>query len=255
VNALFRLGDDLVARLPLAPEWRTDTEHEWRLLPWLSRRSTAVRLPQPVFKGQPTARYPFAWSVYGWIEGAAYEDALVDDEVEAARTLARFVAELRSLDVEDDAPAGGREPLHELDLETREAIRHSAGVIDADAAMTVWEQALDASGWHRERVWIHTDLLPPNLLVNGGRLIAVIDFGGAGAGDPASDLTAAWATFGPAGRAAYREALAPNDDAWSRGRGIALHQAAMIIPYYAETNPRFVDVARRTIEQILDDAL
>jgi hypothetical protein len=29
----------------------------------------------------------------------------------------------------------------------------------------------------------------------------------------------------------------------------------MIIPYYRETNPAFVALARRTIEQIIDDAL
>jgi Phosphotransferase enzyme family len=53
-------------------------------------------------------------------------------------------------------------------------------------------------------VWIHTDLLRPNLLVAGGRLGAVIDFGGVGAGDPAADLIVAWSVFGPAGRAAFR---------------------------------------------------
>ena len=83
----------------------------------------------------------------------------------------------------------------------------------------------------------------------------MIDFGGAGVGDPASDLTAAWATLGPVGRAAYRAALEPDDGMWARARGIALHQAAMIIPYYADSNPAFVELARRTIEQILDDAL
>jgi aminoglycoside phosphotransferase (APT) family kinase protein len=255
VNALFRIGDRLVGRFPLTPEWSGDIDHEWRLLPWLSRQITAVRLPELVHKGAPNDVYPFAWSVYRWIDGSPYDDALVDDEEEAARTLARFVLELRSIEVADDAPAAGRDPLLKLDEDTREAIRNANGVIDAGAAMRVWDEALTSPAWTRERVWIHTDLLPPNMLVDGGRLVAVIDFGGAGVGDPASDLTAAWATFGPAGRRAYRHALEPDDGAWSRGRGIALHQAAMIIPYYKETNPAFVGVARRTIEQILDDAL
>jgi len=104
-------------------------------------------------------------------------------------------------------------------------------------------------------VWIHGDLLRPNLIVHDGRLEAVIDYGSIGVGDPATDLIAAWAVFGPTGRAAYREALRSDDATWARGRGIALHQAAMIIPYYAETNPAFVALARRTIEQIIDDAL
>lgn len=255
VNSLFRLGAEFVARLPLTLEWSNGIEHEWRLLPWLSKHITAVRLPAPVFRGEPTASFPFTWSIYRWIDGSPFHDDLVDDETEAARTLARFVLELRTLEVDDGAPSGGRDPLVELDEDTRGAIRAADGVIDADKAMAVWIEALDAPVWTGERVWIHTDLLRPNILVHDGRLVAVIDFGGAGVGDPATDLTAAWATFGPTGRAAYRDALQPDDGDWARGRGIALHQAAMIIPYYVETNPAFVDLARRTIEQIIDDAL
>ena len=91
------------------------------------------------------------------------------------------------------------------------------------------------------------------MLVAGGRISAVIDFGGAGVGDPASDVIAAWSVFGPAGREAFRAALKVDDGTWHRARGIALHQAAVIIPYYAETNPGFVALAQRTVEEILAD--
>jgi aminoglycoside phosphotransferase (APT) family kinase protein len=103
-------------------------------------------------------------------------------------------------------------------------------------------------------VWIHADLLRPNLLVDGGRLCAVIDFGAAGIGDPAADVIAAWSVFGPAGRETFRGALDVDDGTWNRARGFALHQATMIIPYYPETNPGFVALAKRTVEEILADA-
>ncbi len=255
VNALFRIGDDLVARLPLQEEWAEGIDREWMWIPWLSRRITSVRLPEPVFKGSANAAYPFVWSVYRWIEGAPYEDALIDDEAEAARTLARFVLELRALEVTPSAPEGGRDPLAALDVDTREAIGGAGTLIDGAAATTVWDQALRTPPWDRKPVWIHGDLLRPNLIVHEGRLVAVIDYGYIGVGDPATDLIPAWAVFGPTGRAILREMLEPDNITWSRGRGIALHQAAMIIPYYVETNPGFVELARRTIEQILDDAL
>ena len=102
-------------------------------------------------------------------------------------------------------------------------------------------------------VWIHCDLLRPNLLVRDGRLSAVIDFGGIGAGDPATDVSPAWAVFDAPGRAAFRDALGVDDDTWARARGIALHQAALIVPYYAKTNPGFSALARRTIAQVLED--
>ncbi len=102
-------------------------------------------------------------------------------------------------------------------------------------------------------MWVHADLLRPNVLVRDGRLCAVIDFGGIGVGDPAADVIAAWSVFGPTGRAAFRSALDVDDATWQRARGYALHQAAMIIPYYGVTNPRFVALATRTIEELLAD--
>ena len=102
-------------------------------------------------------------------------------------------------------------------------------------------------------MWIHADLLRPNLLIVGGRLSAVIDFGSAGAGDPAADVIAAWSVFGPAGRGTFRRCLDVDDGTWHRARGYALHQAAMIIPYYPETNPGFVALAKRTVGEVLAD--
>jgi len=255
VNALFRIGEDLVARLPWQAEWAEGIDREWEWIPWISRRITTVRLPEPVYKGSANEVFPFPWSIYRWIDGAPYDDTLVDDETEAAHTLARFVLELRALELPASAPEGGRDPLADLDDDTRSAIDRAAGVIDASAATTVWDEALRTPAWDRTPVWIHGDLLRPNVLVHDGRLHAVIDYGYIGVGDPATDLIPAWAVFGPAGRAAFREMLEPDDATWARGRGIALHQAAMIIPYYADTNLGFVALARRTIEQILDDAL
>ncbi|HMO60232.1 MAG TPA: phosphotransferase, partial [Roseiflexaceae bacterium] len=141
----------------------------------------------------------------------------------------------------------------ELDAQPRTALADSQSLIDTPAALAVWRYLLATPAWHGTPVWIHADLLRPNLLVESGRLYAVIDFGGAGVGDPAADVIAAWSGFGPAGRAAFRTALGVDDPTWHRACGYALHQAALIIPYYSETNPAFVALARRTIAQILSD--
>ena len=133
------------------------------------------------------------------------------------------------------------------------AISAARGIIDSDAATAAWERALQAPVWDGTPVWIHTDLLRPNLLVRGGRLGSVIDFGGIGVGDPAADVIAAWSVFSHAGRGVFRAALEVEDGTWNRARGVALHQAALIIPYYAESNPGFVAPAKRTVEEILAD--
>ena len=251
VNAIYRLGDRLCTRLPRVREWAPDLDKEWRWLPRLAPR-LSLRVPEPVWRGRPGGSYPFSWAIYGWIDGQPYADRLVDDERRAAEDLARFVVDLRRIDPVG-APRGGRRPLRELDAVTREVIESARGVIDGDAAVAAWERALRAPAWAGSPVWIHSDLLRPNVLVRDGRMCAVIDFGGVGVGDPAADVIAAWSVFGRAGRGVFRAALEVDDGTWERARGFALHQAALIVPYYGETNPGFVASARRTIEEVLAD--
>ncbi len=251
VNAIYRLGDHLCARLPRVQKYAGDLEDELRWLPWLAPQ-LSLRVPEPVATGHPAGGYPFPWAIYRWIDGQPYADELVEDERQAAIDLARFVAELRAIDPAG-APRAGRRPLRELDDATRTAIDSSRSVIDGDAVAAAWERALEAPAWEGTPVWIHTDLLRPNLLADGGRLSAVIDFGEAGIGDPAADVIAAWSVFGPAGRESFRGVLDVDDGTWNRARGFALHQAAMIIPYYPETNPGFVALAKRTVDEVLAD--
>ena len=78
-------------------------------------------------------------------------------------------------------------------------------------------------------------------------------FGGAGVGDSAFDVVPAWSVFNPNGRETFQKALQVDEGSWARGRGYALHQALLIIPYYAETNPEFVRQAKQTVDQVLSD--
>lgn len=251
VNAVFRIGDGLLARLPRLTRWAADLDREARWLPSLASR-VPLSIPVPVFLGKPTGHYPSIWAVYEWIDGSPYTDAAVDDEAAAARTLADFLIHLHRID-SAGAPRAGRRPLAELDAMTREALTAARDLIDAEKALAAWNHALGAPVWDGAPVWIHTDLLRPNLLVRGGQLVAVIDWGGTGVGDPAADVIAAWSVFGSTGRAAFLAALDVDEQTRARSRGFALHQAAMIIPYYRTSNPAFVSSAVRTVEQVIAD--
>ncbi len=251
VNAMFRLGDDLVVRLPRTATWAGDLDREREWLPVLRERLT-LEVPEPVAQGRPTAEYPLAWAVYRWIAGDVYADRVVADETLAAVELARFVRELRSGPVAG-APLTGRRPLAELDAATRAAVVEAGALLDTRAVLAAWDRALAAPPFVGDRVWVHTDLLRPNLIVRDGRLVAVIDFGAVGVGDPSADVIAAWTVFGAAGRARYRDELEVDDATWDRARGYALTQAALIVPYYRESNPAFTASAVRTIGEIVGD--
>jgi aminoglycoside phosphotransferase (APT) family kinase protein len=91
------------------------------------------------------------------------------------------------------------------------------------------------------------------LLVEQGRLSAVIDFSGLGVGDPACDLLIAWGLFRGESRKVFRAALAVDDASWARARGQALSQAAIFIPYELHTNPISVSNARHMLDEVLGD--
>jgi aminoglycoside phosphotransferase (APT) family kinase protein len=249
VNRIFRVGDDLYARIPRTATWAADLEPERRLVAGLASR-LSLTIPEPVATGSPAAAYPFPWAIYRWIDGEPYADELVDDEGQAARDLARFVASLRAEPPGLGVPRGGRRPLRALDEDVRGHIDGLRSEIDTGAALAVWSDALAAPEWDEIPVWVHADLLRPNVLVNRGRVTAVIDFGMAGAGDPAADVIAAWTVFGRAGRAVYREALGVDDGTWRRARGYALFQVSGIA-YYRQTNPGFAALARRTVGEVI----
>jgi aminoglycoside phosphotransferase (APT) family kinase protein len=255
INAIYRLGDDLCARLPRVERWARGLAKECEWLPRLAPGLT-LRIPEPVAKGQPTTEYPFCWAIFRWIEGQTYARDRIDDELQAAADLAQFVAELRSRDlpaINEQTPFGNRRPLAEVDAETRSWLAKAGALIDGPAVIAAWEDALRGPAWDGTYGWIHSDLLPANLLVSDGRLRAVIDFGSVGLGDPATDLNPAWSVLGETGRAVFRDALGADDDSWRRGRGIALSQAAGLIPYYAVTNPAMSALGRRMLTEILAD--
>jgi aminoglycoside phosphotransferase (APT) family kinase protein len=251
VNALYRLGRDMVVRLPRVAEW-ADVEREFRWLPKLAP-CLPLAVPLPLAKGSPGESYPFQWSVYRWLPGQTWAVDRVGDLHAAAADLARFVAALRRFDPGGAPPSGRGGALETRDAETRRAIAALHGVIDTDATTEAWEESLQAPVWDAPAVWTHGDLLPSNLLVEHGRLTAVIDFGVAGVGDPACDLIPAWSLFPADARDVFRAALRPDDATWVRGRGWALSVALIALPYYRDTNPVFVDLALHMIDQVLAD--
>lgn len=256
-NALYRLGDDMVVRLPRieAAAEQVGKEQQWlpRLAPHLP-----LAIPIPLGKGAPAEGYPWSWSIYPWLEG---ENATLDrlaDLSQAATDLAQFITALQQIDSTGGPLPGSHNffrgvPLATRDVATRQAIAELSGKIDTKAATAAWEAALQTPMWDRHPVWIHGDLQSGNLLVVEGQLSAVIDFGGLGVGDPACDLLVAWSLFTPEMRTIFRAALSVDEATWARGRGWALSFGLIALPYYEKTNLILADIARYAIEQVLAD--
>jgi aminoglycoside phosphotransferase (APT) family kinase protein len=256
-NAIFRLGDQLAVRLPRVA-WAAEqpaTERAW--LPYLAPR-LPLPVPAPVETGRPNAAYPWNWTICPWLPGDSVELHRLKDPIVAAKTLARFIAALHSIDAAGGPAPGAHNsgrgvPLAERDYLTRDAIGQAKDLVDAAAVLDAWEAALAARPWEQAPVWIHGDLQPGNVLEAAGEICAVIDFGCLGVGDPACDLAIAWSLLTPPSRAVFRDALNVDDAAWARARGWALSVSIVALPYYVHSNPALAGIARRTIDTVLVD--
>ena len=257
-NALYRLGDDMVVRLPKRARTSGTLEKERR---WLPRLAPVLPLavPLPLADGRPTDGYPCEWAVYRWLEGADATVAPPGDPTLLASDLAAFITALQRIDT-SGAPSPGQdnfgrgEPLAARDAATRGALASLGDRIDVDAATAVWNAAVQAPEWEQPPVWIHGDLDARNLLVDGSRLSAVIDWGCLGVGDPACDVAVAWKLLPARHRAGFRAALAVDDPTWLRAAGWVVSQALIALDYYTlETNRLLVVESRRWLDEVLAD--
>ena len=251
---IYRLGDELVVRLPRVG-WAT--RQAAKEVVWLPKLAPhlPLALPVQVATGHPAAGYPHAWSIYEWLPGDN-ANGTIGDLDQAAVDLAAFIRALRQVDTTDapPRPPGARgAPLIESDTVVRRSIAALGDRIDGPAVLGIWEESRDAPPWDGPEVWVHGDLLPGNLLVVDGRLSAVIDFGGLNVGDPACDLQPAWNVFAGASRERFRSELEVDDASWLRGRGWALAQSVTALPYYWDTNPGMIRQALNALTQVLAD--
>jgi aminoglycoside phosphotransferase (APT) family kinase protein len=251
-NRTFHLGPDLLVRLPSAAGYAAAVAKEQAILPRLAPH-LPLPIPVPLAQGRPGEGYPWDWSVYRWLPGETLLARGETDLVGLARDLGGFLTALHRIGTESGPLAGAHSFHRGGDLavygaDTRLYLDALDGMIDAAAARRIWEEAL-AERWTAPPVWVHGDVAPGNLLVSGGVLSGVIDFGTCAVGDPACDLAIAWTTFDEPARVAFAGHLALDAATWRRGQGWALWKALFLL----HTAPGLGEVAaaRRTLAALM----
>lgn len=261
-NAMFRLGESLCVRLPRRELAARLIVHEQTWLPRLARR-LPVDLPEPRHVGRPGRGYPWHWSIVPWLSGATADRTPLP--ASQAGPLARFLAALHM-------PAPAEAPTNTfrgVPLQARASgvearlrrLRASTPAI-TEAVEATFGRALSASPATTAR-WLHGDLHPRNVLVEQGRLAAVIDWGDVTGGDVATDLAGIWMLLADA--RARREALATYFAAQGvsgaearatvdRARGWAVLFGVVMLDSGLVDHPAHAAIGAATLERVGADA-
>ena len=256
VNALFRIGDGLVARLPLVARdidvLRRHVESEARSARELLG-NTRFPTPVPVGLGEPGDGYPLPWSVQTWLPGTVAYDADPAESVDFAHDMAEFIRDVRAIDTHGRKHRGGGRGgdlrFHDEWVET--GFQRSEQFLDVPRLRRTWNDLRELPRTDPADVINHGDLTPGNVLVSNGRLAGVIDLGSLGPADPALDLVSAWHLLEAGPRQVLRTDLQCDDIEWARGKAWALEQALGVVWYYAGSNPTLSAMGQRTLERIM----
>lgn len=256
-NAIYRLGTDLVVRLPRRAFGAALVAHEHRWLPALAP-GLPLPVPVPVRVGRAAAGYPWPWSVCRWFPGRAATVEPPADLPGAADLLGGFVAAFH----QPAPPAAPINPYRGVPLAERAGsvttwLDQLDGLVERAAVEAAWAAALAAPAWAGPALWLHGDLHPGNVVVHEGRVTAIIDLGDLTAGDPATDLAVGWMLLPPGARPRLRAAAGPpgrsvDDATWDRARGWALLFALALLASSAD-NPIFHALGQRTLDAVLAD--
>jgi aminoglycoside phosphotransferase (APT) family kinase protein len=221
-NQQWRLGEELAVRMPRTPRAPSLLRTEQRWLPVLAGR-LPLPVPVPVRTGEPSPLFGKTWTIARWVAGEPADRTPITSPG-AAGTLGEFLKALHGT-APADAPANPVRgvPLAAVQGDFDAYFPLIASLASAGDARRAWEQAVSAPAWQGPPLWLHGDLHPANVVVRDGTLSGVIDFGELCAGDPATDLSAAWLLL-PAGTASRFFAAYPNADnaTIARARGWAL---------------------------------
>ncbi len=168
-----------------------------------------------------------------------------------------FLKELQATDA-SQGPLAGKHNFYRggslsiYNGESQMAIENNKELFDSGLLSEIWNLALE-SEWESEPVWVHGDIAPGNLLVQDGRLCAVIDFGILGTGDPSCDAAIAWTFFDDTSRKVFKSELNFNEETWSRARGWALWKALITYDAYKDSDTGKAKEAFNTIFTIMEE--
>ncbi|PSL45670.1 aminoglycoside phosphotransferase (APT) family kinase protein [Chitinophaga niastensis] len=253
-NVIFRLGEQMLVRLPRRKAATMLIEHEQTWLPLLME-GLPLAIPAPYRIGKPNSAYPWRWSILPWLPGVPADEEAPD--ADQAKIFAAFLKALHK-HPPSDAPLNPARsvPLHQRALVVEERIQRLKVKTDliTKKIEDTWSIGLSAP-LDVQKKWIHGDLHAQNVLVENGQITGIIDWGDITAGDIATDLAAIWMIFPnqDARRAAISAYINVSEATWQRAKGWAILFAALLLDTGLINNPRHAAMGEKIFHRIAED--
>lgn len=253
-NATFRLGEDLAIRLPRRQAAAHLIAREQQWLPTLAEH-LPLAIPVPHRTGTATKDYPWQWSILPWFAGIPADMATPSQD--QAPVFAAFLKALHR-PAPREAPLN---PFRGIPLAQRTAaLEERLKRVEAGTGLIThpirqqWYKSIETL-IDVAPTWIHGDLHSRNILVQEGKITAVIDWGDISAGDRATDLASVWMLFPD--QQARRKVIAElphlSEATWQRARGWAILFAVFLLDTGMVNEPRHADIGRRALQNLIED--
>jgi aminoglycoside phosphotransferase (APT) family kinase protein len=235
-NSVWLVDERYAFRFPHREIAIPGFHRELEVLPRLP--ALPLPVPRPVFVGRPTEEFPWPFFGSGLLLGVEAGDAQLDDaaRVDVGVALARFLRELHAVELDVELPLDAN---RRMDMARRATLAREQ-LSDVER-LGVWRPPPHVEELISEAqrlpppeqpALVHGDLHFRHVLVDGGAVSGVIDWGDVCRSDPAIDLPLLWSFVPPEGRTAFLDAYGPvNEAQLLRARVLAVQLCAALAHY------------------------
>jgi aminoglycoside phosphotransferase (APT) family kinase protein len=232
-NAVWLVEERWAFRFPRRGIAIPGVERELSVLPRLAPL-LPIPIPEPRFVGAPSERFPWPFFGAAVLPGRELADAGLAEHarVELGAELGRFLRVLHAPETAAQVDPEGALPIdfnRRADMRvrvprTRERLAELGRPETAE--LLAEAEALPPSS---DTVLVHGDLHLRHVVIDGGSISGVIDWGDACRADPAVDLVLYWCLLHDAGRAAFVETYgAIGDERLLRARVLSIFLCAAL---------------------------
>ncbi|MBW7874781.1 MAG: phosphotransferase [Candidatus Cloacimonetes bacterium] len=201
-SCAYEINTELIFRLPKRQEVAERLRGEIALLPFLKQQRT-ILVPEFIYLGSPSDLYPFPFTGYKKLHGMDQTHARISLGPEDCFHLSTFLQSLHQIN-HQKLPGF---PVEEMDSEkiiqrAKQLIKRWIPILkDKPQLFYACQKFLDTFDWNSLNVpfspcIIHNDLLPEHVLIQEGKISAIIDWGDTALGDPAIDYGGVGYCFG-----------------------------------------------------------